>query len=369
MMFGFFGKKEKFLLLDVSSEKIGGILMSLDEKKKIKKEKSFVYKDDGISSGYKLPKISGAKVIVSSPPESAVKIYIRLQGKRENSGAPLDKIELENILSQSIGRTFNRCRNEAAGFLGVDDLDVILVGSGISGFELDGHKVVNPLGFEAEKIEAAMEMTFTTREIFEKVKPLRKGSVFFFTERSYAEAAAIGKIISQKVNFLSVGAGKSYFYHSEKDNIALLRTEIKWSTGDIIEKIAGNWSLKKETAGRIYEYYEGEGFSPRLEKYIGKAVSKEVKNIRLQAERMRTSPKIYARGINPRIIGGKPFHKPPAADFFDKSGFTIERGSFGSLGEALFKLAPFFEFYYDSNKGGEINSWLKRRLHWLGLAI
>ena len=177
-------------MLDVSPEKIGGLLLSLDDQKNIRKEKSWENLEKSPSSRRQpfIPNVS--RVIAACDPELAFKVFIPLSIKREAGAEQLEKTELENLLAQAIGKVFNHHRREASTVLGADELDTILADSNVSGFEVDGHRVMNPIGFRPKEINAVMEMTFAARQTFERVKAIRKKGDFFFTEKGQAQAAA-----------------------------------------------------------------------------------------------------------------------------------------------------------------------------------
>ena len=261
-------------MLDVSSERISGLLLSLDDQKKIRKEKS--WEDFGNGSKVRnLPVIFPAnKVIVACDTELAFKVFIPVSAKREAGAGPLERSELENLMAQAIGKVFNHHRKEASLVLGVDELDAILAGSNISGFEVDGHKVINPLGFEPEEMRAVMEMTFTSRKTFERVRSIIKKANFFFTEKSQAQAAAIRKVEAKRADFLAIGYDRSYLYAGNGFEIHRARKELKWSAGKLVAEIVRNWDLSENTARDIYGYYLKKGVSPSLEKYLRKIFSK-----------------------------------------------------------------------------------------------
>ncbi|MBI4085167.1 MAG: hypothetical protein HY432_01515 [Candidatus Liptonbacteria bacterium] len=366
-MWPIFKTKEKFLLLDVSAEKISGLLISLDDRKKIRKEKVWENMEKDLSSGRSRVPVFADKTIVACEPELAFKIFVPLSMKRESSNKPIERTELENILAQAIAKIFNHCRREASLVLGMDELDTILADSNISEFEIDGHRVINPLGFKPAEIRAVIKMTFAGRDTFERVKAVRKKKDFFFTEKWQAQASAIARTDSKRADLLSVCKQKSYLYYPEEDpDKATARKEIRWSVDALTDEIKGIWDLNSKAAANVYEYYAGEGVSVSLDRYFKKIFSKAVKNLLSQIKKLKTSAKIYVIGnIRVDLIGKNPFCEPPFRGFIEKSGFEIDMRKPSPDSEVFQQLAPFFEFYYD-NSESEINDWLKRRLNWLG---
>lgn len=363
-----FKKKEKFLLLDVSPKKISGILISLDDQKRIKKEKSWANLER--RSSKRQPLIPGVnRVIAACDPELAFKIFIPLLMAREENHEPIGRVELENAIAQSISKIFNHYRREASLVLRADELDTILADSNVSEFEVDGHRVINPLGFKPEEMRAVIEMTFTSRKTFERVKAIKKNADFFFTEKGQSQAAAAGRAAAKRADFLKIGNDKSYFYPGERSGTFYRRYEIDWSIGSIVAEISQSWSLDEEAARGIYDYYVKESVSGRLDKHLTKIFSKPVKALSGHVKKLKTGGKIHVSGNVPVfLIGSDQFREVNFDDFAAKSGFSFNESDFGSKSEAFRQLASFFEFYYD-NSDNEINGWLKRRLSWLGSAV
>ena len=94
-------------MLDVSTRKISGLLISLDDQKKIRKEKSWDDVEKRISSRRPsgIPMVS--KVIVACDPEMALKVFIPLSANREAGSGLLERTELENLLAHVIVKVLN----------------------------------------------------------------------------------------------------------------------------------------------------------------------------------------------------------------------------------------------------------------------
>ncbi len=367
-MFNLFKRKEKFLLLDVSTEKISGLLISLDSQKRIKKEK--FWENIERHSSRRWPSIPiFNKTIVACNPELAVKIFIPLSISRESGAGVLERVELENLLAQAIGKVFNHYRREASLVLGEDELDTILADSNVSCFEVDGHKVINPLGFSPNEIKALMEMTFSARRTYERIKTALNKPNFFLTEKGQAQSEAIKRLGYKKADFLSLGCDKSYFYPGYVPGTPYSRRELKWSTNGFISDIGNRWNLGEKAAEDVYYYYLKKGVSPVMDRYLSKILSKNARDLGDRVKKIKTAPSVCFTGDVPvELIGRSLFYEPPLENFLSKSGFSAESDVLHSGPEAFQTLAPFLEFYYD-NSDNEINGWLKRRLHWLGSAV
>src|SRR5581483_7543052 len=113
---------------------------------------------------------SRRKMVVAADPSLATTMPIPLELSRERTQwvADITLDEIENLIAQAMQKVFTQCRSEAAKRLGVDDNHVILVGARADHFKIDGHTVMNPIGFTGKKVALVLEFTFTSRQVFDE---------------------------------------------------------------------------------------------------------------------------------------------------------------------------------------------------------
>ena len=176
----FWNKKEKFLLLEVLPDRTDALFLSVDRDQRLVIEHEVRAVGPKELSAYL--KIHRAKqnIIVAADSSLVVTATLPVHIDRENRDAELAATELENLLSKAIAQVFNQCRVEASQELGVDDLDAILVGSQVIQFKIDGHQVLNPVGFKVKTIDAVLELTLTTRGVFTRLQTLLAVQRSFF---------------------------------------------------------------------------------------------------------------------------------------------------------------------------------------------
>ncbi|MDP2598226.1 MAG: hypothetical protein Q8P49_00160, partial [Candidatus Liptonbacteria bacterium] len=152
----FWKPREKFLLLELAPKGTTGVLLAVDENKKITLEKfwdEFSFK--GLEA-HPIQSLKKRKLIVSADPAltTTVAVPVELSRRADDAAQPIIIEELETLLAQAIGKIFHTERSAASGRLGRDELDTILVNAKASHFKVDRHSVMNPLGFTGKTIAA-----------------------------------------------------------------------------------------------------------------------------------------------------------------------------------------------------------------------
>lgn len=377
----FWQKKEKFLILEVSGEKNSGFLLSLDEEKNLKLEKHWPdFSWTKVSRRF-LRHLEKWKVVVSADPSfaSTVSMPVKLEREAGMTRSPLSSIELENLLAQMSAKLFTQVRGEASRELGIDELDTILIDNRVSNFKIDGHHVLNPIDFKAKRLEALLELTLTTRSIFEDWKNffnVGQTKNFFFTESARSELLALKRFKNLPVNLLVLNSGEfSHFFTLEKAAVGevINRHRIKWSTSRLLEIIEKNFGVSRKVSLNLYNLFLEKGLSPRLEKHIGTLIKPSLDQLVKNLEHLKVKGHIYIdSNLNlPTSLSLRKIKattkKLPTDELTEHLGFNIQgESNWPWPKDQIFKhLAPFIEFYYN-NEDLSINHWLRRRLHWLG---
>ncbi len=371
-MLNFLLPKENFLLLKVSPGDVSGLLLSIDSEKKLKLKKFWTRLEEA-KSPWRFRWTSIKKIIVSVEPRFAFTTVIPLVLERENAEKPLESAELENLLAQAVSRVFNQHRQEAGRELGTDELDVILADSRVTNFRVNGHQIINPLGFKIKEVRIIFQMTFTTRQIFEELKRFLKNSGdFFFTETGRAEFTALNKANPAGVNLLILNDDKSYIYSADSSAVGKLisRRKLDWQMKDLWGAISENWLVSQATGRNLYFIFLQNKISSRVGKYFKKIFMPSLSSLLNKIDKLKLKGKIYIFGENSPLPlleeRRSAFGAPSLNEFLEKSGFALDsRKSFSYSFDIFSLLAPFFEFYYDKSNT-EIDHWLRRRLQWLG---
>ena len=378
--FHLFQNKEKYLILEVGEKSTSGFLLRLDPDKEIILEKTW--------SNFFWTKISRRfrrhlekwKVIVVANPSLATTIVLPIKLEREDNFAksPLSSIELENLLAQATAKVFTQVRGEASRDLGIEELDTILIDNRVCNFKIDCHHVMNPVDFRAKKIDAVLELTLTTRTIFDDWKTnfsIGETKNFFFTEAARAELFLLKKLKPLPINLLIFNSRQnSQFSKLEKAAVGELihRGKIKWATNSIINAIEQDLSVSPAVAQKLYSLYSQKKLSPRITRHFNLILKPAIVPFLKHLEELKVRGAVYLDTSLPLppFLSHKQGHATlenlPFDDLINKLGFKIDSSKYPWPENQIFKhLAPFLEFYYN-NEDLAINHWLRRRLHWLG---
>jgi hypothetical protein len=371
-----FPGREYFLVVIILPDKLSCVFLALNKDKTIIPKKTRESKDWAeLVKHFRLDRFKGP-VIFAADSSMASTVLVPIDVIRDNPALPLGDVELENLLSQAVGRVFNQCREQAAVELQVDDLEMVLAGSKVTNFKVDDHRVISPLGFQAKRIGAVFEITFALRSVLENIKQfLGERRDFFFRELGRAELLALQKIQKPPIGFLDLKTtGRSFSFLMDRAAIGhvIYRREFKWNPYSFRNKIAEYFEVSKDAAYKLYEAYIQGQTSETVRRFlnrIGKPAIQEflaaVKQAKLKGQVYINSPVTLPFSLPYRahkII----FNEPPLNFLLEQLGFRIEPVEWPMPPfQILRHLAPFFDYYYNRSDS-TINRWLKRRLSWLG---
>ncbi len=387
--------REKFLVLEVVPHGVNALFLSVDEDRKLEFEK-FVH-------GADLKKFLGSpwrrvsqkswegeylfktrrRVIVSADSSVATTMPIPLDLARERAlwKDEITLIELENLIAQAMAKIFTQCRSESAKRLAVDDIHTILVGAKTNRFRIDGHAVMNPIGFTGRKISLLLELTFTRRDIFESFKPFfNSPDEFFFIESQQAWLTSIARVRALPLNLiLSSGreptAGLFVFEKANGEHPTLYREKLNWSFHALFGQIAGSLGVSIPVAKELYASYRSGDLSPSSARSFKKVLQPAIDVLLDEVARAKIHGAVYfdteyqAPFDLPHKHQGATFEKIPVAEVLAELDLAADP-SLWVLGDGApphdvyRNLAPFLEAYF-AKSTSEINQKLHRRLHWL----
>lgn len=377
--------REKFAVLEVTPGRANALFLSVDEDRNLVFEKSL--KDINLKKFLRSPLRrmsqktwegnyffkSRRKIIVSADPSVATTMPIPLDLSRER-GRWNDEIaleELENLIAQAMQKVFTQCRNESAKRLGVDDIHTILVGAKTGRFKIDGHSVMNPIGFVGKKISLLLELTFTRRETFEELKQFFSSpDEFFFVESPQAWLLSLSRARRLPLNVIS-GTSLFVFQKVSGDHPVLYREHIAWSFESIFRKIAEEFGVSGEMAQELYASYRRGELSESTARHFKKTIQPSLDTFFRELEKAKISGFVYLDTPYqmpfdlPYKHSGLTFEALPVGEILAELGLQADPETAGEgLIPAFRYLAPFLEAYFTKSTS-EINQKLRRRLHWL----
>lgn len=375
-MFNLFRPKEKFLIISIAPQITTGLLLSLDEDRNLKPEKfwdDFSFKALGPRP---LRVLRKKKLIVAADPAFITTIFSPLEFEREERdyNKPVSLVELERLISQTIDREFHRHRSEAASQLGLEELGTVLVATRVSDFKVDGHKVLNPVGFKGKTLGAIVEISFTSRTIFDDFKDFfnsRDG--FHFTGLAEAGLRTLSLVSAYPINLALVDHGGSHSFTLDKVawGLSISRAPLDWSFVSLFEAIAGAVPVSRDIVLNFYYDHLKNNVSENFARALSRVMKPASDEFFLKLKESGLAGPVYVHSPVPL-----PFRMPyekgrtrleelPIEKVIEKLGFTTKVSKWPMPASELFLcLAPFLDFYHDKS-GSEINQRLRRRLHWL----
>ncbi|MEK7076843.1 MAG: hypothetical protein AAB967_01280 [Patescibacteria group bacterium] len=369
-------RAEKFLVVRVGPEKISALSFALTPRRAL----SFLkfhnpLRIEDFSRRAKFPR-DECQVVVSVHPAMVHRTVIPVGFRRTDAARPLESHEVENAFGQAVSRVLNEMRADASRALGTADIDTMLIASRVENFAVDGHHVVRPAGFPARDVRAEIELTFTSRNLYERLHPLIQAQKFFFTDHARAGIRALLKMHRPPVGLVGGGDERALCCTYElKGGKPYVRVrELNWSARAFPGNIAEAWGVSNAVAETIYARYLkkeiSEPLTRRLRAVLAPAVQSFFSLVRRAGARGRVflSLPCDVPFTMPHRRGGAIFEEPSLPMLFETTGIALAPEAWPLSAHGLFAhLTPFLEFYHD--KGDMMfNHWLERRLHWLGVA-
>lgn len=298
-LFTFFEKKETFLVVEILPHCAYVAQVSADfENKKLSLDKIRSFDANDPKSFKICVKKFGAaekhKVIVSLDSQHATTVYSAVTIVRDDPKAVIDESDLENIIAQAVWKFFDRQRGRAAAKMGINDFDLLLVDVRVGDIKLDGHRVVNPVGFKARCVEVQLGQTFTTRDI---INTLKEG-IAIDRVQSIGEFGAylsrvIGRVNNQsKFLLANIFPDESSFFFVDGFRLSYLAKH-DWGEGKLNSALVNSLAVDLITAKKIMNIYKKNEASPHFIKKIENILLGELENFAVKLSRL-----VSKTGIN-----------------------------------------------------------------------
>lgn len=358
--------REKFLVLELTPRGANASFLSLDENRRLLFEKSKTNVD--------LKKVlkSRRKLVVAADTALATTMPVPLallrDRMRKDEEITLD--EIENLIAQAMQKVFTECRSQASKHLAIDDIDTILVAAKTSHFKVDGHAVMNPIGFTGKQVSLTLELTFTTRSVFDALNPFfNSPDIFSFMEAPQAWMLSVARIRRLPIAFIApAGEKESFIFAFGKDG-SLVRKKIAWAFGALPKQIAEGLGVTEALGDHVYHTYRRGEVSRVAERNFKKMIQPAVDKLLDELRQANVSGFVYF--AVPRVMpfdlpfknGGANFEALAVDEILTELGLQ-RHGSSAGREVSLREIAPFIESYF-SKTDSEINQKLRRRLHWL----
>jgi hypothetical protein len=196
---------------------------------------------------------------------------------RSDSRSELRQAELENLVSQGLWKLVNMHRPVAAAAMGIPETRVRLADADVMQIKLDGHRVVNPIGFTARAVELWYRETFVDEVLLKHLaNALTEDNLSSVVEAPAMLAQLIARVRPQEsFLFVSVGAEESLVYHV--DHLACAYVDsFHWGTETLLGGVAHQFGTTRELTSQLLSRYGAKQVSPAVRKAIEAAASGEL---------------------------------------------------------------------------------------------
>lgn len=226
----------------------------------------------------KIRKPAGYKIILNLDSQLATTVYSSIPLVREKAGEIIDEADADNLISQAIWRFFDRQRIKIADKMGAEEIDILLTDVRIRGVKVDGHKVINPIGFRAKSVEVFFSQTFLTRDFLRalrEVLPLEK--VVLVGEAGTVLAHSLSRILNQGHLFLvNVFFGKTVLYAASPARFSHL-DNYQWGQNNLLKALDEQLAVESITGRRIIDLHNEDRGSPLFLKRLENILMNELR--------------------------------------------------------------------------------------------
>ncbi|MDD4761599.1 MAG: hypothetical protein PHZ25_01050 [Candidatus Pacebacteria bacterium] len=329
----------------------------------------------------------GCKIIVIGASSFVFTVPAWVRVDRENSKEEINEGEIENLISQAVWKFLNLFRPQAVNLLNINESDILLSGIRNLSVKVNGHKVLNPIGFKAKTVEFLIEETFVNRDYYRDLEDAlgRKFKIEFISELGLVDSEIIFRSFNFENSFSllrffpeSVLILKSFYKNVSQEDISppVLREEsfLEWNSSFLPSCLGKKLNLDNETSLKIIDLVSKKNSSAKIEKFVKDSLIEEwdifFKKISSKGK-LEKENKIFVldeKNIPDFIFNKKnkpKLEKPDVLKIIEKLGFSVFfKVSELEIESVFSSLAGFLEYYFSSRED-QLNKMARRRAKWL----
>lgn len=366
----FRSSREQFFVLELGGERDRAALVSLDDEMVVRVDAMWHTLPTRTTHFFGKPRL-----VISLGSECAYTATAEFVFPFSRTPRVLAEQELENALSYTMQRMLNEHRARASEALGSSELDTVLVSARALHMSLDGVETHYPPGSSGKRVDAVLEVLFTTRDMFNRIAPFLSGrKEFFFAERGRAELAVAERVFSPPIGMVSFGLTKPVLFLNRTKSLGFAeRISFPFHPSRLMSAIREEWGISLAAARGVYAQHGAGTVSPAVQKLGDRLLAEHRAEFlrALKCARFRGSILTPARDELPfvfplryRLTQAQLFS---AVDTCDSLGLRIaDEGRF-TAHHVFSLLAPIIECRYDKSDP-RVNHWLARRIHWVNLS-
>lgn len=217
------------------------------------------------------------KIIISLSHRYATTLRRSLNIQRNDAKLPITEAELENVVSRVLWKLFNQERHAGAVKMKTVDISVKVFDPDIISVRLDGHRILDPLGFCADTIELVCQETLVVHpliaDLFELIPEEQVVSVQEEPAAWPLLVCANGSV--KEFLALSVLASETVLYRYADETLQRIDS-FSWGGRDIARGIGAFFGVGDEEARKIIDFYIKGNVSVSVSRKVEDALSQEL---------------------------------------------------------------------------------------------
>ena len=265
---------DKYLVIEILNHHLQATVIRADlQTKQLRIIKNYVSEIEKLDPGLiakeagkilkKIRKPSSYRIILSLDPRLATTIYSTVPLVREKAGEVIDEADADNLISQAVWRFFDRQRIKIADKMDIEETDVLLTDVRIRGVKVDGHRVINPIGFKAKSVEIYFSQTFLARDLLRSLReilPLEK--VVLVAEAGTVLTHSLSRVLNLDQIFLvNIFPDQTVLYSASPARFSHL-DNYPWGQNNLLTALGGQLAVGPATARRIIDLHNENHGSP-----------------------------------------------------------------------------------------------------------
>ena len=184
--------------------------------------------------------------IAQRDPNTVATIFSSEKVVREHPTKSLTPVELENYVSQAVWKFFNHSRQEASKRLGVGEMDLVTTDVRVVGIKIDGHQVINPIGFTGRELEITLSVSMSKEAPSNGETHIEGGAV-----RAYMIAMLDGV---ERAYYVESQEGLTTIFVVDRGSVNHV-SNFDWGRKDVVFHLQDHFDLDEEHVWPVCEKY------------------------------------------------------------------------------------------------------------------
>jgi len=225
----------------------------------------------------KISPISPAKVAVILDHSQAVELSGNISLMRSDCNSEITRSEFDDLVSRGIWKLLMQQRVAAAKQLLEQEIDIRLIDADIIQVLLDGHRVVNPIGFTARTIEFTCSQTFISKALFNFFSSLlTDDNLALVVEGAALLTSSIkGEMAGGDFLFASIGSKRTVLYEVEGVAVRYLDS-FELGRDSLFNSLTAEVGVDSYVASQILNKYKEKDLSNTMKRLVERAISGEL---------------------------------------------------------------------------------------------